>query len=162
MVTLTTCVLFQTISLDNGKKVCFLFLDCLVMDECIFVYFVSTLNWINARVYIFYILYLVHTEFFYFGNFDVLYFEFLFCWLFFSLVKLGIRWLQIMPNGSIFSWRMKNFGWCLFNTIYQISTKVLLISNYFSFLKFRFRTAINIKCSTYYIRWVTFMILTEL
>ena len=120
MVILTTCFLFQTISLDNGKKCAFLFLNRLVMDEYIFVDFVSTLNWRNVRFYIFGILYLVHTELFYFRNFDVMYFQCIFCWLFFILVKFGISWLQIMSNGSVLSWRMKNVGWCLFNIIYQI------------------------------------------
>ena len=140
---------FKLYPLIMGKKSVFLFLDCLVMDECIIVYFVSTLNRRNVKVYILCILYLVHTELFYFGNFDVLYFEFIFCWLFFVLVKLGISWLQITPNGSILSWRMKNVGWCLFNIIYQIWTKLLLKRNYFSDLKFRFGIVINIKSSTY-------------
>ena len=52
--------------------------------------YISRLAGPTEYFYLFCILYLLHAELFYSGNLDVLCFEFLFCWLFFVLVKLGI------------------------------------------------------------------------
>ena len=93
----------------------------------------------------------------------------MFCILNFYFVGYSSFWLnwayhdwKIMPNGSVLSWRMNNVGWCLLNIIYQIWNNFFSEAILFSVLKFRFGTVINIKSSTYYIRWVTFMMLTEL